>query len=92
MSQAAPTLPGTARFNLDPLGLADDSAVLIALEKVGIHIKLTLQGGLHAQLSDVNLSAGEQQLFRFVAVLLRPANTLFPYEVTSSLDVDTEEL
>lgn len=91
MSQAAPVLSGTARFNLDPFGLVNDpSTIMAALAKVGLDSKLEAQGGLGAFFADLNLSAGEKQLFRFAAVLLSGAKLVLLDEVTSNLDTETE--
>jgi ATP-binding cassette subfamily C (CFTR/MRP) protein 1 len=91
MSQDVPVLPGTIRFNLDPLGLVDDPATIItALAKVGLDVKLPAQNGIEAPFNQLNLSTGEMQLFRFAAVLLSNAKLVLLDEVTSNLDAATE--
>jgi ATP-binding cassette subfamily C (CFTR/MRP) protein 1 len=91
LSQDAPVLPGTIRFNLDPLGLVNDPATIItALAKVGLDVKLPTQNGIEAPFNQLNLSTGEMQLFRFAAVLLSNAKLVLLDEVTSNLDAVTE--
>jgi ATP-binding cassette subfamily C (CFTR/MRP) protein 1 len=91
MSQSPPVLPGTVRFNLDPLGLVQDTAIIIAaLAKVGLDAKLPTSDGLEAPFAQMNLSTGEMQLFRFAAVLLSNAKLVLLDEVTSNLDAATE--
>lgn len=91
MSQDAPVLPGTIRFNLDPLGLVNNPATILgALAKVGLVVKLPGQDGIEAPFTQLNLSTGEMQLFRFAAVLLSNAKLVLLDEVTSSLDAATE--
>ncbi|KAH0376082.1 putative ABC transporter, partial [Aureobasidium melanogenum] len=80
------TLPGTVRYNIDPLGKSSDAEIKTACEKVGIWSALDSRGGLHAILLDHPLSQGEQQLICLARGMLKKSTILILDEATSSVD------
>lgn len=91
-------LPGSIRFNADPMGTATDEEIISALTKV--HLSKLLEsrsGGLDADLTEQTLSHGEQQLFALSRAILRrgkggAGRILILDEATSSMDVETDRL
>jgi ATP-binding cassette, subfamily C (CFTR/MRP), member 1 len=83
-------LPGTVRFNMDPLSEHDDAAILLSLEEVGILDTINSRGGLDAQLEGMSLSRGQQQLFCLARATLSNSRIVLLDEVTSSVDAATE--
>ncbi|GAB7351130.1 hypothetical protein MBLNU459_g1588t1 [Dothideomycetes sp. NU459] len=86
-------LPGSLRFNVDPLGRARDDEIILALEKVKLwEILGGREGGLEGHLDQNVLSAGQQQLLGVARAILRKSKILLLDEVTSSMDAEAEDL
>ncbi|PVH80975.1 putative multidrug resistance protein [Cadophora sp. DSE1049] len=90
-------LPGTARVNADPLGLASDATIIAALRDVGIWDALEGRSvdsgsGLDTILLESPLSQGQQQLFGLARAMLRHSAVVIIDEGTSSVDSETDLL
>ncbi|KXJ87085.1 ABC transporter [Microdochium bolleyi] len=91
-------LPGSVRENMDPWGetAMDDARVIEALGDVGLwHGEGKLgnrDGGLDALLDPESLSMGQRQLFNIARAMLRESRVFVLDEVTSSLDVQAEQI
>ena len=90
-------LPGTARSNADPLGIASDAAIIAALRDVGIWDALEGRSvdsgsGLDTILIENPLSQGQQQLFGLARAMLRHSAVVIIDEGTSSVDSETDLL
>ncbi|EGP90793.1 putative ABC transporter [Zymoseptoria tritici IPO323] len=85
------TFPGTLHANLDPSGLHSTSACEAALQKVGLYSRVAEAGGLETDMTSLNLSQGQLQLFAVARCLLRKSKVLLVDEMTSSVDAIAEE-
>lgn len=97
LPQDAIKLAGSVRFNLNPefSDISDDSLISI-LSKVHLWDDISPRGGLDVEVSDLNLSHGQQQLFSLAYAILRRQTTnahiLLLDEATSSVDTQTDTL
>ncbi|KAL0931143.1 ABC transporter [Colletotrichum truncatum] len=91
VSQDPFLMPGTIRFNIDPLGLvSDDAKITQALERVGLSRLVQEQGGLDTEMDDKAWSAGQKQLLCMARAILRQCKLLILDEAMSSVDFETE--
>ncbi|GAB7353817.1 hypothetical protein MBLNU459_g4192t2 [Dothideomycetes sp. NU459] len=91
LPQEAITMPGSLRENLDPLGSSTESALRVALRKVGLLDTIENDGGIDIPMSKFSLSQGQMQLFATARALLCKSKVLMLDEVTSSVDEATEQ-
>jgi len=75
-------LTGTVRFNMDPLQLFSDEAIIGVLEKIHIRDSLPAEG-LDAMMEKVPFSHGQKQLFCLARALLRRQKIVVLDEVSS---------
>lgn len=83
---------GSIRFNLDPMRVQSDEAILSLLEEA--QLKQMLSGsGLDFQVSEngSNLSTGEKQLICICRAILRKSKVVILDEATSNIDIVTEQ-
>ncbi|KAH6855473.1 ABC transporter [Chaetomium sp. MPI-CAGE-AT-0009] len=84
-------LKGSVRLNADPMGQASDEDIVAALQCVQVMEAVEKNGGLDADVDELNLSVGQKQLFCLARAMLRPSTILILDEATSSIDAKTEE-
>lgn len=76
-------LPGSVRENMDPHGVSDDASITQALAAVQLSEIIQQQGGLDADLAQVNLSHGQKQLFCLGRATLKRCKIVVLDEATS---------
>ncbi|TQN65415.1 ABC transporter atnG [Colletotrichum shisoi] len=96
VSQDPFLMPGTIRFNVDPLSAVsdddddDDARITRALDRVGLSRHVQEQGGLGAEMDDKAWSAGQKQLLCMARAMLRQCKVLILDEAMGSVDGETE--
>ncbi|KAF3803885.1 ABC transporter FUM19 [Colletotrichum gloeosporioides] len=83
---------GNFREVLDPYGASPDHAIQEALRKVKLFEYVQSHGGLEGSVKSESLSHGQKQLLSLARAILRRCSIVVLDEVTSSLDLETEQL
>lgn len=83
VSQDPFLLPGTLRFNIDPLSRVSDDVIAHALSQVGLWDNVQEQGGLDSKADVSDWSVGERQLICVARALTRQAKVVIFDEATS---------
>jgi ATP-binding cassette subfamily C (CFTR/MRP) protein 1 len=85
-------LPGNVRANLNPSVDASDVVLIETLQKARLWDIFSAAGGLDADMTSVNLSHGQGQLFCLARAILKRSQILIVDEIASGVDRDTEAL
>jgi ATP-binding cassette, subfamily C (CFTR/MRP), member 1 len=84
VSQDPFLMPGTIRFNIDPLGVvSDDAQISHVIKRVGLSRLIQEQGGLDTEMDDKVWSADQKQLLCMARAMLRQCKLLILDEVMS---------
>ncbi|EQB44717.1 hypothetical protein CGLO_16496 [Colletotrichum gloeosporioides Cg-14] len=83
---------GNFREVLDPYGTSPDHTIQEALRKVKLFEYVQSHGGLEGSVKSESLSQGQKQLLSLARAILRRCSIVVLDEVTSSLDLETEQL
>ncbi|KAL7947355.1 P-loop containing nucleoside triphosphate hydrolase protein [Trichoderma barbatum] len=85
-------MPGTIRFNVDPMKSVSDEEVIRVLEYVRLWSIVNEQGGIDQEVDLSTWSAGQKQLLCFARAMLKKSKILVLDEAMSSVDHETEEI
>jgi ABC-type multidrug transport system fused ATPase/permease subunit len=94
ISQNPLTMPSSVRENL-ALGMRlniDDSAMVSALNEVGLWHQIRDHGGLSANIDSIGLSNGQKQILCVARAILFPGHIIIMDEPTAGFDEHTEKL
>lgn len=76
-------MPGTIRFNVDPLNGASDEDIIRALEQVRLRAIIEEQGGIDKDINLSSWSSGQKQLLCFARAMLKKSKILILDEAMS---------
>ncbi|PNP47179.1 hypothetical protein THARTR1_10684 [Trichoderma harzianum] len=85
-------MPGTIRFNMDPLNGASDEDIIHALDQVRLRTIVDEQGGIDKEIDLSSWSSGQKQLLCFARAMLKKSRILILDEAMSSVDHETETI
>ena len=85
-------LPGTMRFNLDPLQRVSDKLIGSVSKKVGLWNRVSADQGLNMELVASKWLVGQKQLLALARTLVVQSPILILDEATSSVDAETESI
>lgn len=83
VSQDPFLLPGSIRFNVDPLNHASDEDIIQALHRVRLWSIVNEQGGIDKEIDLSSWSAGQKQLLCFARAMVKRSRILILDEAMS---------
>ncbi|KAM0472660.1 hypothetical protein ACHAPX_008621 [Trichoderma viride] len=92
VSQDPFILPGSIRFNVDPLNHASDEDIVQALRRVRLWSIVEEQGGIDEEIDLTSWSAGQKQLLCFARAMVKRSKILILDEAMSSVDHEAEAI
>ncbi|KAM0458751.1 hypothetical protein ACHAPV_005740 [Trichoderma viride] len=92
VSQDPFILPGSIRFNVDPLNHASDEDITQALRRVRLWSIVEEQGGVDEEMDLSSWSAGQKQLLCFARAMVKRSKILILDEAMSSVDHEAEAI